>query len=221
MQFQLTKIIKNKEEFIRLLGYKSNIIRDNKTTLIEKYNSKELYKQFLVDTLRVLEVEKPFFLLDDSYKDKVLDVINVYRFMFKDKELLALANKIISEINGLNFTPETENDIIDEFICGHEDIRELEFTDLNDFINTIAQDIDVFLALVAGDLSMIDDVMFIGTTNYFLAAQPEIYQDINILEVSKQRAIEIKNKSKLKDYKTKQGAIRTLSYLQESKKNQE
>lgn len=211
----------NKEEFIRLLGYKSNIIRDNKTTLIEKYNSKELYKQFLVDTLRVLEVEKPFFLLDDSYKDKVLDVINVYRFMFKDKELLALANEIISEINGLNFTPETENDIIDEFICGHEDIRELEFTDLNDFINTIAQDIDVFLALVAGDLSMIDDVMFIGTTNYLLAAQPEIYQDINILEVSKQRAIEIKTKSKLKDYKTKQGAIRTLSYLQESKKNQE
>ena len=61
----------NKEEFIRLLGYKSNVIRDNKTTLIEKYNSKELYKQFLIDTLRILEVEKPFFLLDDSYRDNI------------------------------------------------------------------------------------------------------------------------------------------------------
>lgn len=212
----------NKEEFIRLLGYKSNVIRDNKTTLIEKYNSKELYKQFLIDTLRILEVEKPFFLLDDSYRDKVLDVINFYRFTFKDKELFSLANEIISEMNGLSmFTPETENDIIDEFICGHEDIRELEFIDLNDFINTLAQDIDVYLALMSGDLSIIEDVMFIGTTNYFLAAQPDIYQDVNISEVSKQRAIEIKNNSKIKEYKKKQGAVRTLSYLQELKKNQE
>ncbi len=212
----------NKEEFIRLLGYKSNVIRDNKTTLIEKYNSKELYKQFLIDTLRILEVEKPFFLLDDSYRDKVLDVINFYRFTFKDKELFSLANEIISEMNGLSmFTPETENDIIDEFICGHEDIRELEFINLNDFINTLAQDIDVYLALMSGDLSIIEDVMFIGTTNYFLAAQPDIYQDVNISEVSKQRAIEIKNNSKIKEYKKKQGAVRTLSYLQELKKNQE
>ena len=212
----------NKEEFIRLLGYKSNVIRDNKTTLIEKYNSKELYKQFLIDTLRILEVEKPFFLLDDSYRDKVLDVINFYRFTFKDKELFSLANEIISEMNGLSmFTPETENDIIDEFICGHEDIRELEFIDLSDFINTLAQDIDVYLALMSGDLSIIEDVMFIGTTNYFLAAQPGIYQDVNISEVSKQRAIEIKNNSKIKEYKKKQGAVRTISYLQELKKNQE
>ena len=48
------------------------------TSLLEKYNSKELYEQFLQDTLTLLEDERPFFILDDSFRSKIYEVIGIY-----------------------------------------------------------------------------------------------------------------------------------------------
>ena len=62
------------EDFVRIITYKTNIIRDNATSLLKKYQTKEQYEQFLKDTLHLLEEEKPFFILDDSYKGKVYTV---------------------------------------------------------------------------------------------------------------------------------------------------
>lgn len=213
----------NREDFVRLLGYKSNLIRDDKKTLVKKHNTKELYEQFLRNTLTVLEEEKAFFTIDDDFRDKILEVISAYRFEYRVKELCDMANEIISHLNELQmYSPEVENAVLDEYICLHENIRELIFTDLPDFANTIAQDIDVYCALLSHDLSGIDDITFIGATNYFLAAQPGIYQDKEILQVTEERAKKIKSTIGFQHRKTRLGATRTLSYLKDAnKKNQE
>lgn len=212
----------SKEDFIRLLGYKSNLIRDDKKTLLKKHQTKELYEQFLRNTLTIFEDEPAFFTIDDDFRDKILEVISTYRFEYRTKELFSLANDVIAHLNELQtYSQEVENAVLDEYICLHENIRELLFTDLQDFENTIAQDIDVYIALQTLDLSMIDDVTFIGATNYFLAAQPEIYKDPEVLQVTESRAKKIKSTVGFQHRKTRLGASRTLSYLKDNtKKNQ-
>lgn len=210
------------EDFVRLINYKSSIIRDEKKTLLEKYNSKELYEQFLQDTLTLLEDERPFFILDDSFRSKIYEVIGIYRFEFRDKKLNDMANQIITELNGMTlYTTETENNIIDEYICMQEDVRELVFSDLKDFIDTIAKDADFYEAISSSDLTKIDDIIFIGGTNFFLAIIPKLYQDKKVLELTIERAKKIKSKLGIKTYKKQMGATRVLNYLkEETKKNQ-
>lgn len=209
----------SKEEFIQLLEYKKNIMTLNKNELRERYSTKEDYSMFLEQTLRVLDNECVIYLLDDAIKDRVYDIINHFRFIHKDPSLNQKSNEIIGMLNGLNsMTPERENDVIDEYICMHEDIRLLEFDSLDDFIATISKDYDTYVGLKTDDTSLVDDVSFLGAVTFFIAVDlgimtPEMYQ------TAKERCKQIE-KSKgldLKKIKIKKGAKFTLSLLNEQK----
>lgn len=202
------------EEFVRLLVYKTNLMRDSKETLLKKYASREMYEAFLRDTRDLLDTEAPIFILDDDYIDKVQTVISELRFEHRDKKLIAAANEIITELNNLsNLSPERENEIIDKYICMHEDVREVEFINLKDFIDTISQDMDFYLALIAHDITSIDSVIFISSTNYFLAAVPSLYEDEELCSISKERAEKIRQIPGIKAYNKRKCAKRTISYL--------
>ena len=82
----------SKEEFIQLLEYKKNIMTLNKNELRERYSTKQEYAIFLEQTLRVLENECVIYLLDDSIKDRVYDIVNHFRFIHKDQSLNAKSN---------------------------------------------------------------------------------------------------------------------------------
>ena len=209
----------SKEEFIQLLEYKKNIMTLDKEQLKERYSTKEEYAAFLEQTLRVLDNECVIYLLDDAIKDRVYDIINHFRFIHKDPSLNQKSNEIIGMLNGLNsMTPERENDVIDEYICMHEDIRLLEFDSLDDFIATISKDYDTYVGLKTDDTSLVDDVSFLGAVTFFIAVDlgimtPEMYQ------TAKERCKQIE-KSKgldLKKIKIKKGAKFTLSLLNEQK----
>lgn len=209
----------SKEEFIQLLEYKKNIMTLNKNELRERYSTKEDYSMFLEQTLRVLDNECVIYLLDDAIKDRVYDIINHFRFIHKDPSLNQKSNEIIGMLNGLNsMTPERENDVIDEYICMHEDIRLLEFDSLDDFIATISKDYDTYVGLKTDDTSLVDDVSFLGAVTFFIAVDlgimtPEMYQ------TAKERCKQIE-KSKgldLTKIKIKKGAKFTLSLLNEQK----
>ena len=209
----------SKEEFIQLLEYKKNIMTLDKEQLKERYSTKEEYAAFLEQTLRVLDNECVIYLLDDSIKNRVYDIINHYRFIYRDPNLNQKSNEIIGQLNGLGtITPERENDLIDEYICMHEDIRLLEFLTLEDFITTIAKDYDTYVGLKTDDTSLVDDVSFLGAVTFFIAVDlgimtPEMYQ------TAKERCKQIE-KSKgldLKKIKIKKGAKFTLSLLNEQK----
>ena len=121
----------SKEEFIQLLEYKKNVMTLSKDELRKRYSSQEEYALFLEQTLRVLENECVIYLLDDSIKDKVYDMVNHFRFIYRDPNLNKQSNEIIGQLNGLStMTNERENAVIDEYICMHEDIRLLEFDTL-------------------------------------------------------------------------------------------
>ena len=92
----------SKEEFIELLEYKKNVITLTIDELKERYKPKEEYELFLDQTLRVLDNECVIYLLDDAIKNRVYDIINHYRFIYRDKELCSKSNEIIGMLNGLN-----------------------------------------------------------------------------------------------------------------------
>lgn len=209
----------SKEEFIQLLEYKKNIMTLNKNELRERYSTKQEYAIFLEQTLRVLENECVIYLLDDSIKDRVYDIVNHFRFIHKDSTLNAKSNEIIGQLNSLGtLTPERENDLIDEYICMHEDIRLLEFDSLDDFVTTISKDYDTYLGLKTDDTSLVDDVSFLGAVTFFIAVDlgimtPEMYQ------TAKERCQQIE-KSKgldLKKLKLRKGAKFTLDLIKEQK----
>ena len=209
----------SKEEFIQLLEYKKNIMTLNKNELRERYSTKEDYSMFLEQTLRVLDNECVIYLLDDAIKDRVYDIINHFRFIHKDPSLNQKSNEIIGMLNGLNsMTPERENDVIDEYICMHEDIRLLEFDSLDDFIATISKDYDTYVGLKTDDTSLVDDVSFLGAVTFFVAACPDIMTQ-EMYATAKERCKQIE-KSKgldLTKIKIKKGAKFTLSLLNEQK----
>ena len=209
----------SKEEFIQLLEYKKNIMTLDKEQLRERYSTKEDYSMFLEQTLRVLDNECVIYLLDDAIKDRVYDIINHFRFIHKDPSLNQKSNEIIGMLNGLNsMTPERENDVIDEYICMHEDIRLLEFDSLDDFIATIAKDYDTYVGLKTDDTSLVDDVSFLGAVTFFVAACPDIMTQ-EMYATAKERCKQIE-KSKgldLTKIKIKKGAKFTLSLLNEQK----
>ena len=209
----------SKEEFIQLLEYKKNVMTLNKDELRERYSSKESYALFLEQTLRVLDNECVIYLLDDGIKDRVYDIINHYRFIYRDPNLNSQSNEIIGMLNGLNsMSPERENAVIDEYICMHEDLRLLEFDTLDDFTTTISKDYDVYVGLKTGDSSLVDDVSFLGAVTFFIATElgimtPEMY------ETAKERCkqIERDNSFQFTKLKLKKGAKFTLSLLQDQK----
>ena len=209
----------SKEEFIQLLEYKKNIMTLKKNELRERYSTKEDYSMFLEQTLRVLDNECVIYLLDDAIKDRVYDIINHFRFIHKDPSLNQKSNEIIGMLNGLNsMTPERENDVIDEYICMHEDIRLLEFDSLDDFIATISKDYDTYVGLKTDDTSLVDDVSFLGAVTFFVAACPDIMTQ-EMYATAKERCKQIE-KSKgldLTKIKIKKGAKFTLSLLNEQK----
>ncbi len=209
----------SKEEFIQLLEYKKNVMTLNKDELRERYSTKEEYAAFLEQTLRVLDNECVIYLLDDSIKNRVYDIINQYRFIYRDPILNSKSNEIIGQLNGLGtITPERENDLIDEYICMHEDIRLLEFLTLEDFITTIAKDYDTYVGLKTDDTSLVDDVSFLGAVTFFVAACPDIMTQ-EMYATAKERCKQIE-KSKgldLTKIKIKKGAKFTLSLLNEQK----
>lgn len=209
----------SKEEFIQILEYKKNIMALDQAQLKERYSSKEEYAAFLEQTLRVLDNECVIYLLDDSIKNRVYDIINHYRFIYRDPNLNQKSNEIIGQLNGLGtITPERENDLIDEYICMHEDIRLLEFLTLEDFIITIAKDYDTYVGLKTDDTSLVDDVSFLGAVTFFVAACPDIMTQ-EMYATAKERCKQIE-KSKgldLTKIKIKKGAKFTLSLLNEQK----
>lgn len=209
----------SKEEFIQILEYKKNIMTLDKEQLKERYSTKEEYAAFLEQTLRVLDNECVIYLLDDSIKNRVYDIINHYRFIYRDPNLNQKSNEIIGQLNGLGtITPERENDLIDEYICMHEDIRLLEFLTLEDFITTIAKDYDTYVGLKTDDTSLVDDVSFLGAVTFFVAACPDIMTQ-EMYATAKERCKQIE-KSKgldLTKIKIKKGAKFTLSLLNEQK----
>lgn len=209
----------SKEEFIQILEYKKNIMTLDKEQLKERYSTKEEYAAFLEQTLRVLDNECVIYLLDDSIKNRVYDIINHYRFIYRDPLLNSKSNEIIGQLNGLGtITPERENDPIDEYICMHEDIRLLEFLTLEDFITTIAKDYDTYVGLKTDDTSLVDDVSFLGAVTFFVAACPDIMTQ-EMYATAKERCKQIE-KSKgldLTKIKIKKGTKFTLSLLNEQK----
>lgn len=209
----------SKEEFIQLLEYKKNVMTLSKDELRKRYSSQEEYALFLEQTLRVLENECVIYLLDDSIKDKVYDIVNHFRFIYRDPNLNKQSNEIIGQLNGLStMTNERENAVIDEYICMHEDIRLLEFDTLEDFVTTISKDYDTYVGLKTNDTSLVDDVSFLGAVTFFIAVDldimtPEMYQTAR--ERCKQ--IEKENAFQLTKLKLKKGAKFTLGLIEEQK----
>ena len=209
----------SKEEFIQLLEYKKNIMTLGKDSLSKRYSTKEEYSKFLEQTLRVLENECVIYLLDDAIKNKIYDVINNWRFVYRDPALSTKSNEIIGQLNGLGtLSPERENDVIDEYICMHEDIRWLEFETLEDFITTISKDYDCYVGLKTGDTSLIEDVTFLGAVAFFVAVNLDIMTE-EMYQTARERCKEIEkaNSFQLAKRKIKKGAQFTIDLIKEQK----
>ncbi len=209
----------SQEEFIELLEYKKNIMTVEKSKLRDMYSTKEQYAKFLSQTLRVLDNECVIYLLDDSIKERVYDLVNHYRFVHRDSTLNGQANEIIGMLNSLGtMTNERENNVIDEYICMHEDLRMLEFETLEDFTTTISKDYDAYVGLKTGDTSLVDDVSFLGAVTFFIAVFPDIMTP-EMYQTAKERCEDISKSNGLtpRQFKIRKGAKFTLDFMKEQK----
>lgn len=169
-------------DFIDTIHLKNQLIFATKEEMLQEYqDQKEAYGIFLNAIHTLSRTDNGFLLLDENFIEKIEMIINANRFKIKGEDYTNLSNAIIIYLNGIKFYSEPLKDaIIEEYMTDQSDIRQLDFIDLNDFINILGKDAIIHQALLEKKTSQIDDIDFFGATNYFIAKIPELYQDEQI-----------------------------------------
>lgn len=167
------------EDLVDVMLIKNNLILLDSDTLIEKCNSKKTFKFFIDSINKLLDTESSFLLLDEAYIDKIQEVVNMYRFSFRDKEYVSILNGVICKINEVKNYPDSLVEAMkDSYIETQSELRKFSFPSLETFMMSLSYDAVCILAFREQSEELItEETLFYCSSNYFINTIPEIYDD--------------------------------------------
>ena len=169
--------------FAKILAIKSKLICYDVDDLIKEYRSPDSFILFVESIEALVEDDKEFFSFTELKRD-VLEVFSLYRYQNIDKEIKDKMNKIISIFNTMKPKDEEEasNAIID--YCTKEIIKRNFIIYPDSLLESIANDIDVFISIFEDDLENFEEKKFVMASLYYFGNLfPEMYKDEEIREV--------------------------------------
>ncbi len=147
----------------------------DKEGLLEIYNSKDKYLQFL-ELVSILIKQEPdflFFLLDAV--DDILYVIDYGRRQYSiDNDYIVLGNELIYYLNIIK-TNSTE-ELRDNYRKGQAESRVCKFKTDQEMLKSIAYDSIAIALLNMNETDTIDENLFLASTCYMLHDFKELYQ---------------------------------------------
>lgn len=179
---------KELQEFLNIIHIKNELINLTEEELKDTYKSNEDYYWFIKTLDTMTKQDDCFLLLESSFLDKIQEIIQNKRYDLVDKKYIELTNEIICQINSLRNYPEHKRNIkLNHYVLYHEEIRQLDFDNHEDFLHTLANDYIVYKKLIQDDVKDIDGAIFFGTTNYFLEFIPQLYEKSSNQEITKKK----------------------------------
>lgn len=166
------------EDFIDMLYFKNNLECLSLKELTEECSDVITYAWTIDKANIVLDSEPVFFLLDDSYIEKMYCLIDTYRFVFSDLDFLNVSNEVISNLNSLAYLSTiSKNSRLEHYRIWQQDCRKLDFTSRQDFKSAIANDVLVYLKFDEGYETQLTDGDIVSSLNYFATVYPTIFDE--------------------------------------------
>ena len=170
-----------------------------------------------------LTVDPIFFIMDELIIKKVEDVIHNKRFDFKTPEFTIVINEIIWRLNKLKGIPESiKLEKRRQYSMHHQELREMSFSSIDDFIKGLAYDAILMEKLYQGRLGQLDPVYFFSSTTYLSKVFPEFYQeDENRINLTIQRLNIHAGKKWIWNWAERSFAEKTIKTIQKVKIKEE
>lgn len=209
----------NIKNFTRVMYLKRELVNTKIDQLIEKYYDTEKFISFLDDIKLMNEMDTCFLLLDDSFINKIEKISMTQRFNIKNEKYISLINDFICYTNDLQHYPENKKNILlNNYLAYHEDVRQLDFTNHEDFVYTLGYDANVYDSLQEDNL---DETLFFGSTNYFLETIPELYQNPTYINLTISKLKQMSKRYNIFKFTKKRNIQITIENFQKVKSRKE
>ncbi len=174
----------NMEEFVTTLIVKHQLITDSIDKIKSTNQGENQIRLFLLAIRNLLKSESAFVLMDSAIPLKIKEFIFFNRFNYLDCDLTCLMNEIIVLLNDITTKDDTQiNLLVNNYLTYQEECRKINFQENQQLLECIAYDMIVYTNLVYETLMDLDcDVLFLASTNYFLAFFPDLYQNSFFLD---------------------------------------
>ncbi len=175
------------EEFIQIMVAKTLLLGCGFDDLVNICKDKRQFLEFLQYVDLLFDKESVFFVFDrdqnnGDIRDRILDLIHEYRFLYKEQENVVLYNSIISKINNIYFTDTCNDGVLQmtQYFLFQQEAREREFKSVEEMFDFMVQDILLYNYLTNGSVESIRDLdkqYIISSMNYFLCCFPHLYDE--------------------------------------------
>lgn len=169
----------------------SGVVEDSACSVVNQITLLKIMHLELIKGIDfLLDNDSEFFLLErlfdcrHSIKDICFEIINDYRFKYKDN--YDLCNRVIGKINMLNVVPlRDKHDDLVNYFTKEMMSRGIVFDDMSVCLDAMFYDYYIYNSIQNDDINDIDyyDAV-VSTTNYFLNNIPQIYNDSKIYDSS-------------------------------------
>ncbi len=174
------------DDFVDCLCLKNQLVNAPLSKMMVDYQDYDCYAEFLLAVLVLRDTDSAFLLYDDSYCEKILQVLQIHRFDGIQPDVKNTINDIIAYVNYIKGIPKNMKEVLKkEYRSYQENARKVNFSDEDCFKSSLAYDAIVFLAMEEHDFSRIkENDLFLASVNYFMEVIPGLFQDKDILQMS-------------------------------------
>ena len=164
-------------DFKNMLLVKNQLVYRTLEELEAFCEDEKKYATFLDSVALLINHDEGFFRLDESFALKISEIIDKYRFVFRDSDYLATANDIICQLNLVKGDSElTRTSKLEHYLLWHENARMVDFDTHEDLIITVADDAFVYHMMETGEKKNISPVIVYSSLNYFAMVCPEVFE---------------------------------------------
>lgn len=186
------------QDKLDIIVLKHQLICAAQIDLAKEYEGEEEYGMFIDILNEALTQEPVFFMLDDRFLKIADDIVHNKRFdYYKVSNYNEVINEIIGKVNSIRSMPD---DIkarqVQAYVAWNLQVRQLggRITQ-EDFYKILGYDAELISGLINKDLSDLPQYYFFSSTNYLLAALPELFEEYpDVLEQTTRRLDESSKK---------------------------
>lgn len=170
-------------DFENLLLLKNQLVNAPFDELLECYKDYDNYLLFLDTVVLLANTDSAFLLFYKDGMEKILRIIQLYRFNTKDEKVIDVINQIIQYLNNIKLYDSTYENLLKlSYLSFHEESRISSFDREEDFIASLSYDAATYFALKDGNISINDYDLFLASVNYLFVIIPEFFKDSLVQE---------------------------------------
>ena len=166
---------------LSLLIFKNQLLCGSIEELKKFYTDEKCYLSFL-DTIALVSQREPaFFLLSTEFENRILQIIDIYRYS-GNVGISDYINEVVIYLNSIYNIPKEMSDLmIQSYIQFHEELRDTKFDNISDFLMALSYDAVLVNALEDNKMDLLKGYdLNMSSFNYLLTTSPELFDNKDI-----------------------------------------